>query len=226
MGLGIWEPRTPSNEKIMISINLIPEDKQKRRRRGGILPVGFVLPREVIIGLIGGFIVLLLATHILFQAIILVKFVDLKSKQAYWNKILPEKTKVDDVMAQLRSRNLRIKTINDIRSSSGISWARKLNAISDAMLRGIWLRSIEKEGATILIEGSSVSKHKVEMITVHNFVKNLKENEMLMRGVSLVELDSIKTRKVGDTSVADFMVRIELEKKEEKSEADDKKKKR
>ena len=49
------------------------------------------------------------------------------------------------------------------------------------------------------------------MITIHNFVKKLKENDMLTNGVELVELDSIKSRRVGGSSVADFAIRMQLE---------------
>lgn len=183
-----------------------------------MLPVGFVLPREVIIGLIGGFIVILAATHILCQVVIMVKFFHLKSQQSHWARILPEKKEVDDVMKELRSRQMRLKTIDSVSDSSGISWAEKLNALSNSLLRGIWLRSIEVGETGVLIYGSSVSKHKLEMITIHNFVKKIKENDMLTKGVVLVELDSIKSRRVGELSVADFVIRIQLEQEEVKED--------
>ena len=55
----------------MIDINLIPQILKRRQKSGFFLPGGFVLPREVIIGLIGGFTVLLVVTHILLQLTII-----------------------------------------------------------------------------------------------------------------------------------------------------------
>jgi Tfp pilus assembly protein PilN len=194
----------------MITINLVPDDKRRRRRRGGLLPAGFVLPREVVIGLIGGFLVLLALWHVLLQGMIVVKYIQLKGQQSRWEKILPEKIEVDKVIKGLQDRQARIKTIESVKADQNISWAKKLQAISDGLPHGTWLRKISFENQDILINGSSVSKHKVEMITVHGFVKQLKESGLFMEGILDVELESIKSRQIGEISVADFVIRATL----------------
>lgn len=194
----------------MITINLVPHEKRRKSRHGGFLPAGFVLPREVIIGLIGGFLVLLALWHIFLQGIIVVKYIQLKGQQHRWEKILPEKNKVDVVIKDLRERQARIKTIDSIKADQNISWARKLQAISDHIPRGVWLSQVRFDGGELVMNGSSVSKHKVEMITVHNFVKQLKESADFIDGTAAVELESIKSRRVGEISVADFVIRVVL----------------
>jgi Tfp pilus assembly protein PilN len=201
----------------MITINLVPEEKRRRRHRGGLLPVGFVLPREVIFGLIGGFFVLLVLWHVLLQGMIVVKYIQLKGQQSRWQKVLPEKKMIDDVIKDLRERQARVKTIESVKADNNISWSKKMQAISTSLPQGIWLGRVRFENGELLINGSSVSKHKVEMITVHSFVKQLKESPDFMEGVVAVELESIKSRRVGEISVADFVVRAMLNVVEDKS---------
>ena len=55
----------------MININLLPEKMQRRKSRKGLLPGGLVLPREIVIGLIGGFLVFLAVWHVLLQVVIM-----------------------------------------------------------------------------------------------------------------------------------------------------------
>jgi len=195
---------------IMITINLVPDDKRRKNRRGGFLPAGFVLPREVIFGLIGGFLVLLVLWHVFLQGIIMVKYIQLKSLQGRWGKVLPEKTEVDGVIKDLREKQARVKTIESLKSDQNILWAEILQAISENLPRGVWLRRFVFEKQELLIHGSSVSKHKVEMITVHGFVKQLKESLVFIKAFSAVELESIKSRQVGDISVADFVIRMTI----------------
>jgi Tfp pilus assembly protein PilN len=195
----------------MININLLPDEKRRRRKHGGILPAGFVLPREAIIGLIGGFLVLLALCHFVLEVIILVKYVQLKGQQSRWEKVLPEKKEVDDVIKELRDRQARIKIIENVKGSMDVMWAQKLQTISEDLFRGVWLRHLSLEEGVLLLNGSSVSKHKVEMINVHNFLKKLKEDPVFMKGVATVELESIKSRQIGEASVADFIVRVVLE---------------
>ncbi|MEW5895481.1 MAG: PilN domain-containing protein [Candidatus Omnitrophota bacterium] len=195
----------------MIDVNLMPGDKRKRRNRNGLLPSGFVLPREVIIGLIGGFLVVLSLWHILLQVIVISRYVQLKGLEGRWEKLLPEKTEVDALIKELTQRQARIKTINQVRGDQGISWAQKLQAISMELPRGVWLRNLLFDEGTLLINGSSVSKHKVEMINVHTFVSKLKEDAGFMKGVQAVELESIKNREVAQVTVADFIIRVVFE---------------
>ena len=195
----------------MIEINLISDEKKRRKKGRGLLPAGFVLPREVVIGLIGGFLVFLALWHILLQAVIMVKYIQLKGQQVRWERFLPEKKQVDEVIKNLRDRQAKIKVIEDIRGNTDFSWAKKLNAVSNNIPRGVWLRQWAFEEGGLLIKGSCVSKNKVEMINVHGFVKKMKEDNAFMEGVSTIELESIKNRQVGETTVADFAVRAVVE---------------
>jgi len=201
----------------MININLIPEGPGRRRQGHRFLPAGFVLPREVIIGLIGGFLVLLALWHILLQVVIMAKYVHLKAQQGRWENVLPEKKKVDVVIGELRDRQARIKTLENMRGG-GLVWAPKLQKISEHLPRGVWLSQFSLENGIVFISGSSVSKHKVEMINVHNFIKQLKEDPAFMKGIVTVELESIKSRQIGEASVADFVIRAALEETQETKE--------
>ena len=195
----------------MIHINLIPVEQGRRQKKKGLFHAGFMLPREVIIGLIGGFLVLLAVGHIVLQVVIMTNYVQLKHQEEQWRRILPEKKGVDKVVKDLQARQTRYKALKDIRDCADISWAGKLNSLSNALPRGIWLSDIVFEDSTLFVRGSSVSKHNVEKINIYNYVKKLKEDGVLMEGVSSIEVESVKSRLVQETPVADFVIRMALE---------------
>lgn len=195
----------------MIDINLIPVDKGRRRKKGGFLHAGFMLPREVIVGLIGGFLVLLALGHILLQVAVMIQYVELKQQKEQWKKILPAKKEVDKIMKDLQTRQLRYKAIMDIRGSSDISWAGKLNALSLELPRGVWLRGVLFEEGSLLIRGSSFSKQEMEKINIYSYVKRLKENKTLMDGVISIEVELIESRQIAGTPISDFVIRMIFE---------------
>jgi len=195
----------------MININLLPEKMQRRKSRKGLLPGGLVLPREIVIGLIGGFLVFLAVWHVLLQVVIMGRCIQLRAMESRWKKVMPQKMEVDAVVKELRGLQSRLKAIKSLKGPNEISWSRKLKTLSDDVSYGVWLRQLALEDNTLLINGSSASKHKVEMINVHNFVKALKNDAVFMAGVASMELESIKSRQVGEASVADFVVRVVLE---------------
>ena len=78
----------------MISVNLLPPQLRKKRTQGFALGQMLNIPREVILGLFGGFIVLLILCDILLQLFIFVKFskhTDYKKK--YYHKKLLKNNK-------------------------------------------------------------------------------------------------------------------------------------
>lgn len=194
----------------MIDINLIPAEKGRRQKKTGLFHAGFMLPREVIIGLIGGFLVLLALGHVVLQVTIVAKYIQLKHQQDRWQKIMPAKQEVDRVMKDLQNRQVRYKTVRGITGPESISWAAKLGALSLHLSKEIWLNDLVFESGNLTIKGSSVSKHNLEKISIYNYVKRLKQDELFMEGVVSVEVESVTSRMIGATPVADFVIRVIL----------------
>ncbi|HLD70153.1 MAG TPA: hypothetical protein VJA17_05245, partial [Candidatus Omnitrophota bacterium] len=144
----------------MIEINLVPPQSRRKPKGRGLLGIGFNIPREVIIGLVGGLFLILLLISILLQTTIFIKFAQRKALSMEWEQILPSKTRVDAVLSQLRNLQSKVKSIENITGAEDIVWSTKLNDISDSVPRGVWIKSIIGNEQRLVIEGSSVRKIK------------------------------------------------------------------
>ncbi len=199
----------------MIEINLVPQSLRKKKKSSGLLGRTLVIPREAVVGLVGGIVALLLLVHIVLQSLITVRFVHHKKLQNDLSRIASQKTNVDRIVGELKDLRQRYQAIEAVAGEKNISWARKLNEISDNLPRGVWLNRIMLDGNTLLIQGSAVSKNKTEMINVHNFTSNLKASEAFMNDFRELELGLIKSRNVNLTPVADFTIRADLKEDKE-----------
>ncbi|OGX26850.1 MAG: hypothetical protein A2787_06630 [Omnitrophica WOR_2 bacterium RIFCSPHIGHO2_01_FULL_48_9] len=195
----------------MIDINLVPPHLQRKKGRG-LLGKGINIPREVIIGLVGGFFVILLLISILFQITIFAQYAQRKRLKQEWEAILPAKTRADTVINQLRTSQTKIKSVEDITGGKKIKWAQKLNTINDSLSRGVWLKSVVGNKQRLVIEGSAVSKGKDEMSNVHEFAASLKKNKGFGEYLSDLELGSIQRRAIKTVEVADFSMTANVQK--------------
>lgn len=195
----------------MININLVPQHLRKRRKLS-ILPVAFLnLPREAVVGLIGGLFVILFVVHIILQFVIFVKLFQYGKYQRQWNRVRPDKMKVDLVVKKMQSLQSKIDSIKNITTDKRIVYSTKLNAISDSLPRGVWLQKIRLDEDTLFIEGSAVSKIEDEMISVGNFAANLKKHENFMMNLANIELGSIQRRKIQSIEIADFSITAKMQ---------------
>lgn len=190
----------------MIEINLLPPQSRRRKKGRGLIGGGFNIPREVIVGFVGGLFVLLLLVSILLQTTIFMKFAQRKALKLEWEEILPSKARVDTVLSQLRNLQSKAKSIENITGVEDIVWSAKLNDISDSVPRGVWIKSIIGNEQRLVIEGSSVRKVKDEMINVHDFAANLKSQKNFLKNINNLEVGSIQRRSIKNIEVADFSI--------------------
>jgi len=195
----------------MIELNLIPEHLRKRKRRSFSLGGRDVhIPREAVIGLIGGLLVLLLLVHVILQLVIMYQFFQNKKIDRQWEQMSSSQTNVNRVLNELRRLQGNMKAFNDIQGANKVSWAQKLNLISEQLPRGVWLDWISMDGQTLVLRGSSVSKDNTQIISIHNFTENLNQCEPFMQGLKNIETGLIKSRTIQTTPVADFSINAEL----------------
>lgn len=192
----------------MIEINLVPPHLRKKKKSS--LGAAFNIPKETIIGLIGGLLVLLLLSHIVLQALIFVRYAQHKSYQKQWESINPDKEKVDVIISELRSLQAKTKALNEITYDKRTLWAPKLNTLSDNIPREVWLTRISLENETLLIQGSAVSKVRNEMVSVGNFVSTIKEQKGFQEDLATMELGSIQRRNIKAVEVVDFVITAKL----------------
>lgn len=195
----------------MIEINLLPPQLRKKRKASNLVSRSINLPRETIIALAGGFLFLLLFVHAVMQFIVAIKFVQIKRYEKHLERIAPDKTTADRVIQDLRVLQSKVKSIEGIAGQRKVIWAQKLNAISNAAPRGVWLTRLTFQDGVLILQGSAVSKSKNEMSNVHAFTSNFKGDKNFTNNLSNIELGLIKTRKVNATQIADFTITADVD---------------
>ena len=195
----------------MIEINLIPEHLRKKRK-GFVVPMGNLgLPQEAVIGLMGGLIALLLVITLIFQVMIFIKWIQRAELNAQWKTIAADKETVDLVLGELRALQGKINSVEKITTEKRISWAQKLNDISDSLPRRAWLNKISLDQRVLLIDGNAVSKMSDDMMNVGSFTASLKDKKSFMSGLENIEVGSIQRRQIKSVDVVDFLITVKLQ---------------
>ena len=203
----------------MIEINLIPQENRKKKRSqiAGVIKI----PLEIVIGSFLGVLMLLIMVHV---SLLLVNLWNLNhhaNLKREWEVITPAKDNVDKVIKEMRLLQKKQKAIDKITTGSRVLWARKMNILSDSIVRGVWLTRLRLNDGTLYIEGSAISKQSDQIMGVHTFTANLKNDDKFIEYFSDLELDSIQRRYVGKTEIADFLITANLMLEEEADEETD-----
>jgi Tfp pilus assembly protein PilN len=193
----------------MIDINLIPDNLRKRNT--SLLALSSSkFPVDIVIGIVGGILALLVLTHVLLLLTNIFKVVQYKHLQSESTKIQAEKERVEKVINDMRTFQSKTKSIEDITSGKGMLWSEKLNIISDSIVKGVWLSRLELNDSALLIEGRALSRKNEQIITVHGFASSLKSNARFLEKFDELEPGSIQLMKVGETEVASFLITCHL----------------
>lgn len=193
----------------MIEINLIAYSL-KKKKEGKLSLKEFNIPLEIIIGLGGGLVVLLILIHIFLMVVNIRNVARHKALQKQMETVLPGKQRVEEVVNELRVLQGTQKAVQDILPKRKIFWAQKLNILSDSIPRGVWLKRVNLEGDILVIEGSAISTDNEAMINVHQFTSSLKNRQEFLENFNDLELGSIQRRKIKERDIADFMITVRL----------------
>jgi len=194
----------------MIEVNLLPKELRKPARKVNIeLPdVKFV---PIAIGLVALIIFIQLALSFTVNAKRR-RVVELEKK---WSDLRPKKEEVLAIDRQVNALGDRLSSISDIKKTS-VSWARKLNALSDSLIPGMWLTSLTVEDDSgrryLSIRGNISSFWKDETAMIGKFMKTLKENRSFAKDFEEIKLDTIQQKTVKDSEVMDFSIKCYFEK--------------
>ncbi len=194
----------------MIDINLIPDQMRKRRKSDFFSGGVFNIPREVLVGIGGGILVLMFFIDGLFFFAKIIKFMEYQHVKSKWQVIQPEKSAMDTIKQNLQEVQKEVKAIKDIMDGQSSSWSQKLNALSNSLPKGVWLRKITLNEKQLFIEGSTVSQGQSEIINVGNFVSNMKKDAQFMNDFESIEVDYIQSRKTEGLQVSDFTILAKL----------------
>jgi len=194
----------------MIEINLLPPNLRVKKREPMKLPSLPVIP--IAAGLIG----FLIAIQILLLFFIQIKNASnssLKKKTTSLAASNKEAMGIDDSLREISSK---VEVIDKL-SNSRFNVAKKLNDLSDSLVSGVWLRSVDvKKGEspnepglsreTLVIEGSSIISGESAEGAIGKFVNSLKENGSFSSDFDNIEIAKEERKKVQNTEIMDFVV--------------------
>jgi len=194
----------------MIEINLLPEKLRVKKKQALALPALPVIP--IVIGVIGFLIALQLILAVLVQA----KKVVFNSLNGKYSSISASHVQATTLENNLKNLSYKIDTVEKL-STSRFKVSKKLNDLSDLMVPGVWLRSIDiRKGESpsepgvlreaLVIEGSSTVSGEKEDGSIGRFVNSLKESAPFSEDFSEIELTKVERKKIRNTEVMDFIV--------------------
>lgn len=194
----------------MIEINLVPEQLRKKRRAAAMVESLGGLPKELILGIVVAFTLVLILVFLGFQAYAGLRIAKRNDFNRQLAAIDAEKKNVEKVLAEMKTLKERAKTLETVVAPYNIFWAEKINVVSNEVPRGVWLTKLALEDKYLIIEGSAVSKTKSEITDIHSFMARLKANKDFMTKLKNLDLDMIKARNVDTLTVADFKIKAEI----------------
>ncbi len=194
----------------MIEINLLPEKLRVKKKQALALPALPVVP--IVIGVIGFLIALQLILAVLVQT----KKVVFNSLNGKYSSISASHVQATTLEENLKDLSYKVDTVEKL-STSRFGVSKKLNDLSDLMVPGVWLRSIDiRKGESpsepgvlreaLVIEGSSTVSGEKEEGSIGRFVNSLKENAPFSEDFSEIELTRVERKKIRNTEVMDFIV--------------------
>lgn len=185
----------------MIEVNLLPPELRKKGSK-----VKIPIPKESLYLVGGGVIFFLLLIHLILMGALATKNVKYMRLNLEWQNMLPNKKRIDTLKEDQKAIADKIRSIDKLTKKGRISWAKKLNIVSDVLPQGVWIRRINFSGSELMIEGSSVSLRGEEVILVNKFASALKNNVDFGLDFQDLEVNSIKRRQIKNIEVADFIL--------------------
>lgn len=192
----------------MIDINLVPPHLRKQRKSRVLGTIN--IPLEIIIGCGGGLLLLLGVIHIGLLLVNVGKLAHHKSLKYQWEGMRAERESVDSVVNKMKIFRGKYMALKNISKKGELSWAQKLNLLSDNLPRGMWFRKIALNDEILFIEGSAISKGVSEIASVSRLIAQLKGSDDFMNDFTELELGSIQKRRIKNVEIADFVITMKL----------------
>ncbi len=176
----------------MIEINLLPEEKRKRKKELSMPSLSFNVPGNMMFYAgIGGFVVLIIIMIIVhFSQVGSIKRLNEKidDKRTELKKLQEEKKKVENMKAKQITINKKIETIKKL-AVNRFTYPKFLDELSRNMPDYLWLENMTISGSSIIISGKTFSN-----LMITDFLTNLKKMSEFIDGNSISLKELVNTR--------------------------------
>ena len=217
----------------MIEINLLPEEAKKRRHSSAKIDVSAKS--------VSGFPMIKIAAWAV-GAILLIQLIlfvigftngaTFKSLDLEYKGMLPKKQETEKLKAQVDTMNRKVGAINELMVKR-FSWEKKLNALSDSMIPGIWLTELEYDekfsefpiavsvkaskkkdaqetekvlSRQLIMSGAASGMGEEGTALIGRFMKSLKDDPAFYSDFSDIELGTIKREKMDEQEIMTFKI--------------------
>ena len=181
----------------MLEINLLPEELQKKNKATGIETEYFLYIGQWLITI---FVVI----HIILGGVWIFKTMQLKILNYNWLKLGPERMKLAELKGSAGA------SVEARLAGQRISWAEKLNKLSEHLPSGIWLNSFSLSAKELGLKCSVVSLSKEEMLLINQLLNNLKKDPVFYKDFTNVELGAMTRKIYGSYEIMDFVLTFPL----------------
>ncbi len=194
----------------MIEINLLPEKLRTKKRQPLALPAVPFIP--IAIGAIG----LLIALQALLIVWVQATQMTFNSLNRKYSSISSSNLQAIALDNNLKEISSKVEAVDKLLNSR-FQLAKKLNDLSDSVVSGIWLKSIDiKKGEApgepgvlrevLVLEGSSIVSGEKADGFIGRFIDSLKDNASFSADFEEIELSKVERTKIKNTEVMDFII--------------------
>ena len=128
----------------MIEINLLPEEiKKKKKRQAAKIEVSDINLQNIpILNIAAIAVAIILSIQLVLFVAGIMGGMSYDGLEKSYNEMLPKKLEAERLKTQVNSMSSKVAAIDELMVKRFI-WARKLNALSEAMTPGIWLTGLD-----------------------------------------------------------------------------------
>ncbi len=200
----------------MIEINLLPEELRKKEK------IKLDLPEVPVFKILSTVLIVVISAQILLSTFAVYQKIEfIRTKKAV-EKLINEDREIAARKAETLAMSNDLKEIKAMTERKFL-WAVLLNALSDSMTKGVWLRSLsvatlaaneptsKKKGGKVQkrrilnLEGSVIGSGQ-ETAIIGKFIQQLKESPRFGEWFEDIKLSAINQKKIKDFDVYDFVL--------------------
>lgn len=194
----------------MIEINLLPEKLRGKKKQP------FELPALPIIPIVIGVVAFLVAVQLILIVLVQAKQTTFNSLNRKYSSISSSNLQAIALDNNLKEISFKVDAVDKLLNSR-FQLARKLNDLSDSVVSGTWLKTIDiKKGEApgepgalrevFVIEGSSIVSGEKADGFIGRFIDSLKDNASFSADFEEIELSKVERTKIKNTEIMDFII--------------------
>ncbi|MCM8781354.1 MAG: PilN domain-containing protein [Candidatus Omnitrophica bacterium] len=187
----------------MIEINLLPEELRKKKTKGWGIDFAYFIHLLPIL------VILLISINIILLVFSVIISYQLRSLNNKWKNLEPQRIALLEFNKEYPIMSADARLIQQL-VQQRISWAQKLNKLSQHLPGGIWFNELSVSKKVFNLKCSVVSLEKEEISLINKFMQSLKNDSTFFKDFSNLDLVSTQRKEIGGYDIVDFTLTATL----------------